>query len=77
MKVYVLSLQTESGDEYSWVLDAYPDEEQVFNIFKRDIPYELDSDPEIDRWGTAKSWRIEKVEVESLKWMMGKTRINT
>lgn len=66
--VFVLSLQTNSGDNYTWVLDAFPSQEQVFNIFKRDIPYELgeaQDDPH-DAWGTAQNWNVDECELEYL-----------
>lgn len=66
--VYLLLLTTESGDDYHWVFNARPTTEQVFDIFKRDVPDELGEalgTPE-DRWGYCQSWRIDEAAIESL-----------
>lgn len=65
MKVYSLLLNTESGDEFQWAFTSKPSEDQVFSVFKRDIPDELGDDPD-DKWGSASYWRIEEIIVEQL-----------
>jgi len=66
--VYVLMLNTESGDDFEWTFNRKPTEDEVFAIFQRDIPDELGAaqgDPD-DAWGTAQSWRIVEQTVETL-----------
>lgn len=68
--IFVLSLQTESGDDFTWVFNRRPTKDEVFSIYQRDIPEELGeaqgyTDPE-DKWGTALNWNIIETEVEEL-----------
>lgn len=55
--VYVLGLTTESGDEYVWVFNHAPTQDEVHGVFRRDIPEEYEA-------YTCSSWGVEEITVE-------------